>query len=408
MFVRTAWVFCCILFVGATWATADDNTAANKIFVETVQLLNQAATAKPSEAIGLYEQALRNLDRIVAEYSSSNLAVQLASSQPIGQVSRAGIEKALGKAKCYQNPVASCVLAEALEIARDMTGEVNRTGTPDAARLDPFRLRALTAIAGAQAKAGDAQEASKVLTDTLEIARNIKGEAPRGWLLAAIAEAQAKAGNLREALDLARNIKDDLWRAEAFRAIVEVQAKAGNLREALDLTRNIKDDLWRARALRAIVEAQAKAGNIRDALETARSIKNDYSRTEALSAAMIAQVKAGDAPEAAKLLAEALETARNIKEDGLRAGALRVIARAQMKVGDVREATKTLVEALETSHNIKEDLSRSGALSAIAEAQARSGDVRDALETVRRIEDGTLRAWVLAILTETLVDMGVK
>ena len=407
MLSRTAWVFFFVL-AGVTWAAADDNTAANKVFVETVQLLNQATAARPSEAIVLYEQAVRNLDKIVAEYPSSNLAVQLASGQAIGQVSRAGIEKALGKAKCYQNPGASCVLAEALEISRDMAADATRAGVADAMRLDPFRLRALTAIAGAQAKAGDAQEASKALADTLETARNIKGDAARGWLLAAIAEAQAKAGNMKDALELARSIKEDLWRAEALRAIAEAQAKAGSMKDALELTRSIKEDLWRARALRAIAEAQAKAGNVRDALETARSIKNDHARVEALSSVALAQIKAGDAQEATKSLTEALETARNIKEDGLRAGALRAIARAQAREGDVREATKTLVEALETSHNIKEDLSRSGALSAIAEAQARTGNVRDALETVRRIEDGTLRAWVLAILTETLVDMGLK
>src|SRR5262245_23956183 len=84
---------CCVMYalVGTPWAIADENAAANKVFVETVQLLNQAGAAKPAEAIGLYEQALQNLQRIVMEYPSSNLAVQIASGQAIGQVSRAGI-----------------------------------------------------------------------------------------------------------------------------------------------------------------------------------------------------------------------------------------------------------------------------------------------------------------------------
>jgi tetratricopeptide (TPR) repeat protein len=407
MRLRTAWVFFLVL-AGATWAAADDNTAANKVFVETVQLINQATTANPSEAIGLYEQVLRNLDKIVAEYPSSNLAVQLASGQAIGQVSRASIDKALGKAKCYQNPTASCVLADALELARDIAADSTRAGGSDVARLDPIRLRALAALAGAQAKAGDAQEAGKLLTDTLEATRTIKSDASRGWLIAAIVEAQAKAGNIREALDLARSIKEDAWRAEAVRAVVEAQARAGSIKEALDLARSIKEDAWRGRAVRAIAEAQARAGHMREALETARSIKHEHARTEALSAVVTAQTKTGEAPEAGKILAEALDTARTIKEDSLRASALRAIARAQLKAGDAREASKTLAESFETAHSIKEDLSRTGPLSAIAEAQARAGNVRDALETVRRIEDGILRAWVLSVLTETLVEMGLK
>jgi hypothetical protein len=78
---------------------ADDNAAANKIFVETVQLLNQAASAQRSEAITLYEKALHNLDRIVAHYPSSNLAVQLISGQAIGKIHRGDIEKALFEAR---------------------------------------------------------------------------------------------------------------------------------------------------------------------------------------------------------------------------------------------------------------------------------------------------------------------
>jgi hypothetical protein len=66
-----------LLVAEVTWVAADENAAANKIFVETVQLLNQAANAQRSEAITLYEKALHNLDRIVAHYPSSNLAVQL-------------------------------------------------------------------------------------------------------------------------------------------------------------------------------------------------------------------------------------------------------------------------------------------------------------------------------------------
>jgi uncharacterized protein (TIGR03067 family) len=98
MFSRIAMILLCV-WAGVTCAMADDKAAANKIFVETVQLLKQAAAAKPSDAVGLYEKALRNLDSIVANYPSSDLAVQIISGQAIGQVSRIGIEKALNEAR---------------------------------------------------------------------------------------------------------------------------------------------------------------------------------------------------------------------------------------------------------------------------------------------------------------------
>jgi hypothetical protein len=91
-----------LLVAEVTWVAADDNTAANKIFVETVQLLNQAASAQRSEAIKLYEKALHNLDCIVANYPSSNLAVQLISGQAIGKIHRGETEKALFEAR-YAN-----------------------------------------------------------------------------------------------------------------------------------------------------------------------------------------------------------------------------------------------------------------------------------------------------------------
>jgi tetratricopeptide (TPR) repeat protein len=393
--------------VGVSWAIADENAAANKVFVETVQLLNQAGVAKPAEAINLYEQALHNLDRIVAEFPSSNLAVQIASGQAIGQVSRAGIEKSLGKVKCYQNPAASCVLTQAIEIERELSADPARGGT-EAARLDPLRIRALAAIASAQAKVGNVEEANKILSETVEIVRSLKSDTTRGWLLAALAEAQAKTGDGADAFEMARNIKDDLWRAEAFRAIAEAQARAGNVSGALETIRNMKEDAWRARALRAVVEAQAKAGDNRAALETAHSIKQDVVRVEALSAIARLQAKNGDVSEANKILAEALEMARAIKDDATRVRALVTIARAQTKTEDGREAGKILVEALETFHNVKEDFSRTSSLSAITEAHARAGYMHDALETARRIEYDHYRAWAFAILTEFLMDMGLK
>jgi len=121
----------CFIFVGVTCAATDDNTSANKIFVETVQLLDQAATAKPSEALGLYEKALQNLDRIVTKYPGSDLAVKIISGQAIGQFSRAGIKKALvetHKVACLGKLSAFCIVADALTTARSIENANARAG----------------------------------------------------------------------------------------------------------------------------------------------------------------------------------------------------------------------------------------------------------------------------------------
>jgi hypothetical protein len=100
--------------------------------------------------------------------------------------------------------------------------------------------------------------------------------------------------------------------------------------------------------------------------------------------------------------------ARLIKDDAARVHVLIAIARAQAKTEDGREAGKILAEALETSHSIKEDFSRTSSWSVIAEVLARAGYAQDALETARRIEYEPFRAWSFAVLTEFLMDMGLK
>jgi hypothetical protein len=127
-----------------------------------------------------------------------------------------------------------------------------------------------------------------------------------------------------------------------------------------------------------------------------------------LSAVARIQAKNGDMSEANKTLMEALEMARALKDDTARVNALVAIARAQAKTEDGREAGKILAEALETFHNVKEDFSRTSFLSAIAEAHAKAGQVHAALDTTLRIENDQFRAWAFAMLTELLMDMGLK
>ena len=90
---------CLCVCAGVSDGIANDKDEANKLFVATVELLKQAAGEGPSKAVALYEKALRNLDRIVTTYPTTDLAVQISAGQPIGYVSRPAIERKLYEAR---------------------------------------------------------------------------------------------------------------------------------------------------------------------------------------------------------------------------------------------------------------------------------------------------------------------
>ena len=61
----------------------DPNRKANGLFVAAVQLLASAEAKSLDEAIKDYEQALKNIQRIIDDYSESDLAVKLISGEAL-------------------------------------------------------------------------------------------------------------------------------------------------------------------------------------------------------------------------------------------------------------------------------------------------------------------------------------
>lgn len=376
----------CFLYAGAVYAAADDNAAANKIFVETVQLLNQAATAQPLEAVGLYEKALRNLDRIVTDYPSSTLAVQLVSGQSIGHISRPGIEKTLTEARkvaCAKNLRALCVLTEALEVTR---------GIKDA---EP-RVRALAAIAAVQAKAGNVRQAGQTFDETLKIAQSAPYYA---LLLPVLARAQGEAGNVHEALQLINHPNSDL-RLDVFIPLPTIHPIALDSNDAM-------------RALTTIAAAQARDGNTKEALATARRAGQAHRLAIPLAAIAAVQAKAGNMRMANQTIAEAIRAARSTDQNELwwRAEALFDIAIAHATAGNVIEASQTLAEAIEAYERNKQEgpFRIFGAVSIPTQAvvvQARTGNVHAALEAARGITVEHRRAVALSTIARIQAETG--
>ena len=73
-------VVLCLWLYGCS---SDPNEKANELYVEAVKLISSAEKKTGKEAIKDYEQALTNLQRIVNDYSKSDLAVKLVSDQTL-------------------------------------------------------------------------------------------------------------------------------------------------------------------------------------------------------------------------------------------------------------------------------------------------------------------------------------
>ena len=298
----------------------------------------------------------------------------------------------------------------AIAVAQAKAGDISEAlSTARSIGEDKQRASALSAIAVAQAKAGDRHGAARSISEALSTARSIGEDGQRASALRVIAEAQAKAGDISEALSTARSIGVDEQRASVLSAIAVAQTKAGDrhgaarsISEALSTARSIGEDGQRAWALSAIAVAQAMAGDISEAQSTTRSIGDDWQRALALRAIAVTQAMAGD-------ISEALSTARSIGDDRERALALRAIAEVQAKAGDISEALSTarsIGEALSTARSFGEYWQRALALRAIAEVQAKAGDISEALSTARSIGDDRERAWALRAIAEAQAKAG--
>ena len=165
-----AFLFCLIV----PPALADDNARANSLLVEAVQLIRAAEDETAAQKkLNLLKQAHGNLQTIMDDYPSTDLAVRLITGQQIGDLSLAGVVEAVEAAKkeveaakkeveaakkevvevpkretCQESPTYACVMSLALV-------------TADSIKYASFRASALNAIAVVQAKARQVDQAQQ-------------------------------------------------------------------------------------------------------------------------------------------------------------------------------------------------------------------------------------------------------
>ena len=121
MKARCLFLMTTFLLALSTPADSSPNEQANKLFVEAVRLI-RVAEDEPSaqKTLELLMQAHDNLQTIVDDYPSTDLAVKLISGQSIGYVSLASVNKAVAAAEvaaCWESPTYACVMLLALTTA---------------------------------------------------------------------------------------------------------------------------------------------------------------------------------------------------------------------------------------------------------------------------------------------------
>ena len=246
-----------------------------------------------------------------------------------------------------------------------------------------FQAQVLTAIAAAQAKAGDGTATKETFEKAVKIARTLTDAphdygTPRGSTLIHIAASQGKAGYIGEAMQTAMLLSDPEQAATMVR-IGQAQAEAGDLKGAYRTAAAMQHGYDKASILVAIAKAKARAGD----------------RTAAINVLMQARQAAGpDAPYVLEEIAKsqaaagdingALQTTTAIGAVGVKASALVAIVKAQVKAGDLEGARRTAASIKDDGTIISP---KDHALRAIAEAQAESGDLKGAIEIAASIKD---------------------
>ncbi len=282
---------------------------------------------------------------------------------------------------------------------------------------DHAKAVALSAIASAEARAGDKIASEKTFAQAMKKAQPKTDDlGSQAVALRAIASAQAEAGDKiasNKTFILARraaqSLTGDFTKESALMEVAVAEAQAGNTADALKITfENYPEK--EAIVRHAVALAQARAGRMSDAQKTARRIRDDdygdVTSVTALSDIAIAQARGGDKSASESTLALAEKAIQTIRDESKRISAMIDFAVAQSQVGDKSASEKTFAQALETVQariSSREKPPKRGRirlddidLRNIAIGQVRAGDMQGAEKTARTFTGDDKETYLIA------------
>lgn len=421
--VRAACLIFAWLFL-VTPAKADDNEEANRLIVAALQVWNASQTIQGSEQIAaqrqfdLLDQAVRNLDRILVDYSGSDAAVQLLLGGEFGPLSLDRVQKArIGAAVSVALALANCPLP--LECIRHFILSSARNINDDSERKVALGLIAL------------AELDEEILEEALELIDSDQGLGGRQSLLQAFSYALIRSGKLSIAETFSSRISDLAFLGNVYERLVPALLDEARLEDAQriaygyieatshsdDIFVSIKrhsllvpiaayqarrgwpdafstlDDLVnRNRGLMEVAIAQAEVGLSNDAINTIAMIQDRRTIVEAYARLSVVE----DEP---LLLATALNFAYGIEDEFYRERAISDIAIYQAEAQQLQAAMET-IESLQSTNP------RDSALAKLSAAQASAGLLAEAKETIGRISDYNYAGNSLMELARILAEAG--
>jgi peptidoglycan hydrolase-like protein with peptidoglycan-binding domain len=281
--------------------------------------------------------------------------------------------------------------AEARNAARRLDAAARSLNNP----LHGSGLLARAAVA--LARAGEGEQADRILAEAETLARSAENSSA-GGALRHVATALADLGRTNEALRLLKDIPERSYHTSVLVAAVIQEARAGNVATAHALAGTIGEAHHRVGALGPVAVAQSRAGGRRGAAATLAMAVADTDRIAypfaksfalnrlALAEAEIAvEAKGKAARDAAFAVATAL--AEQVGDDSLRAQALWTIASAADRGGNGELSQEIERRADRATQQIKSRLDQTWMLGEIALARARRGETEEAKAVFRRSLD---------------------
>ena len=199
---------------------------------------------------------------------------------------------------------------------------------------------AMADLSLAQVRSGDLSGAQVTITQALKLARRIRNEGKRAWVLGRIAEGQVRTGDLpgardttQQALALAQVISIEKLRVGMFAVLVKARIEAGDFEQAVEIASTIDDQDMRDGALAEISKTQAETGDIAKALEVARTIDSEDVREGVWAEIAKVQAQAG-------AIAQAFTLAQTITDKEQKIRGLSAVAEELAKLGNTTDSRK--------------------------------------------------------------------